>query len=617
MRSEIDQKALLRRFEPVLRFTQGERFYPYDVSAYVNQASLWAKSPDYPPREIIPEGVLDLARLGKMWLTGAGDVYYLQFISPMNIRELAEFQISRLREAGREKGFQPSRSRLTRVGYLARLVDVFFSLILLLRGRVPGETVTAALVTFDEMLALKKKFQYYGRVIRQSGWIVLQYWYFYPFNNWRSGFFGANDHEADWEMVNIYCYEGKDGKVFPEWLAYARHNDDGDDLRRHWEDPEVEKVGEHPVVYVGGGSHAGYYQPGEYLAQLTLPFLKPIRMIHAGILSFFKEIFREKPTGRGRDEAEECFTIPFVDYALGDGMQIGSGGDEPWADPVLIEPEPDWVKNYRGLWGLYAQDPFSGEDAPAGPRYNRDGSVRLAWFDPLSWAGMEKIVPSNKVDEMLTARKEAIQRTIQTLKSEIRDLESTHIQRGLDLVAFQDVPHLQSEVGRLQKNLAEDRANLIAKRERRTVKEAALEALEGFSQADLAEKKVNLRGHIRHHRQPQVKRNLRFPGLAEVWAAVSIGMTMIAVVLLILFARQFLFWGLVALFLVMITIEAAFRRRLSTLVQWTAVGLATVGFLILLFEFFWVFALVLLMAAGFYMIVGNLRELITKRKYKP
>ena len=48
---------------------------------------------------------------------------------------------------------------------------------------------------------------------------------------------------------------------------------------------------------------------------------------------------------------------------------------------------------FRGLWGLYAQDPIAGENPPAGPMYNRDGSVRAAWFDPLGFADLDKVPP--------------------------------------------------------------------------------------------------------------------------------------------------------------------------------------------------------------------------------
>jgi len=41
-----DSLELLRRFEPVLRFTHGERFFPMDVARYVENSSLWVHRPD-------------------------------------------------------------------------------------------------------------------------------------------------------------------------------------------------------------------------------------------------------------------------------------------------------------------------------------------------------------------------------------------------------------------------------------------------------------------------------------------------------------------------------------------------------------------------------------------
>ena len=41
-------------------------------------------------------------------------------------------------------------------------------------------------------------------MLRSGGYTVLQYWYFYPFNDWRSTFYGVNDHEADWETISVY-----------------------------------------------------------------------------------------------------------------------------------------------------------------------------------------------------------------------------------------------------------------------------------------------------------------------------------------------------------------------------------------------------------------------------
>ena len=41
-------------------------------------------------------------------------------------------------------------------------------------------------------------------MVRHGGWIVCQYWLFFAYNNWRSGFHGVNDHESDWELASLY-----------------------------------------------------------------------------------------------------------------------------------------------------------------------------------------------------------------------------------------------------------------------------------------------------------------------------------------------------------------------------------------------------------------------------
>ncbi|NIT36405.1 MAG: hypothetical protein GTN49_07880, partial [candidate division Zixibacteria bacterium] len=37
----------------------------------------------------------------------------------------------------------------------------------------------------------------YYDIFRDSGKPVIQYWFFYPFNDW------VNDHEGDWEHINV------------------------------------------------------------------------------------------------------------------------------------------------------------------------------------------------------------------------------------------------------------------------------------------------------------------------------------------------------------------------------------------------------------------------------
>jgi hypothetical protein len=54
---------ILRAFEPIVRYTHGEKFFPMDVEPYVRASSLWLHVPDGVDQEIVPTGELTLANL--------------------------------------------------------------------------------------------------------------------------------------------------------------------------------------------------------------------------------------------------------------------------------------------------------------------------------------------------------------------------------------------------------------------------------------------------------------------------------------------------------------------------------------------------------------------------
>jgi hypothetical protein len=79
-------------------------------------------------------------------------------------------------------------------------------------------------------------------------------------------------------------------------------------------------------------------------------------------------------------------------------------------------------------------------------------------------------------------------------------------------------------------------------------------------------------------------------------------------VLLIVFAREYLVFGLAAMIGLLVFLEAGFRRRLSRLISSLVIGLAIVSALILIFEFFWQILVVAVLAAGLYIMWENVRE---------
>ena len=125
---------------------------------------------------------------------------------------------------------------------------------------------------------------------------MLHYLYFYFMNDYRSTFHGANDHEADWEQSFVYLEDAPDGPR-PVWIAGAAHDYSGDELRRRWDDPILVREGDHPVIYAGAGSHAAYFEQGEYLTAAPLPAARGVRGLLDALRDFWRDTLRQPDPG--------------------------------------------------------------------------------------------------------------------------------------------------------------------------------------------------------------------------------------------------------------------------------------------------------------------------------
>lgn len=402
---------LLRAHEPVLVCTEGELFLPTDVGAYVRNCSLWIEEPGGGERLLVPAGELTLDRLSRAEEEWPGRHKHLRFVQEESLREEAR------RFKGIARSVIPKSGRLAAVGVLGRVLDILMKLSLLIRGTVPGGVTFAAVTRYRERVD-DGNVTYYGRVVREGGYIALQYWFFYAMNDWRTIYGGVNDHEADWERVTVYVVEKEDGTTRPMWIGASSHEYHGDDLRRSWDDPDLHKNGLHPIVYVGAGSHSHQMLPGDYLIQVDPSFLR-------GLVRAWRRLSRKLLPA---DSAinRHGIGVPFVDYARGDGERLGPGGDREW-HAVLIDDRTPWVRGFRGLWGRDTRDFFEGERAPSGPRYERDGTIRRSWADPLSWVGLQKIAPTE------TAARAELRSYVHTLDQRLRELDTDIVRRRDEL----------------------------------------------------------------------------------------------------------------------------------------------------------------------------------------
>ncbi|MGC1208122.1 MAG: hypothetical protein WA880_09235, partial [Ornithinimicrobium sp.] len=208
---------------------------------------------------------------------------------------------------------------------------------------------------------------------------------------------------------------GTQGWPTPRWVVFSAHDETGDDLRRRWDDPDLTLIqGNHPVVFAGAGSHSGAYLAGDYLSTVHPPTLPSCVRAARWAARIFTPWSATAQSGG--------VALPYVDYARGDGRGIGPGESEGW-NPVVLDDAQEWVHCYRGLWGHDTRDRLGGERGPAGPRYERDGTVRESWADPVGWSGLAKVAPNHTRErELVQAKAEQIRRRLGEVQGEVEQI---------------------------------------------------------------------------------------------------------------------------------------------------------------------------------------------------
>jgi hypothetical protein len=388
--------------------------------------------------------------------------------------------------------------------------------------------------------------------------VVLQYWFFYAMNDWRSTFGGVNDHEADWEQVTIFLPDPPEPASRPAWIAFSSHDDVGDDLRRRPDDPDLQWRETHPVVFVGAGSHSGAYLPGDYLVTVEPPALGRL----LGALRRMSRLLLPWT----RTKTGTAFGIPFIDYHRGDGLGVGPGEARTWC-PVLVDDETPWLREFKGLWGLDTGDPFGGERAPAGPRYERGGTVRLCWSDPVGWAGLDKELPS------AAAAQRAIEDRIVELDIQLAATEDELVSQSKELRGARAGSRALGSRENLDE-LAALEASVAKARRRRQALEEERAALTRASAEGLPPEDPH--AHLRHRALPNVDPVRTRSRVLRVWSAVSASILLAGLAVVILGHFGALLPAFGGLALIMLCVEAFARGHLGQFVG-GLLGVAVVG----------------------------------------
>jgi hypothetical protein len=602
----VTDLELLRAHEPIVRFTEGEHFFPMAAETYVSACDLLGALPGQPTRVIVPAGELTLERLAADQ-PAVGEERYLRFVpAPMDAFELARWN----RRPGRPT-FR-STGRLARVGLFARLVDAGFNASLLVRGSVPGGTAAAAARRYEAIRERDPRVVYHGRVVRRDGWIVLHYLFFSCMNDWRSSFFGANDHEADLEQAFVVLEDVIGGSPVPRWFGCAAHDYVGDDLRRRWDDPSLTIVAGHPVIFAGAGSHASYMEAGEYVTAVPLPAVRPVRQALEGFRRIWRDVLRQDDPGDLGRRFESALSIPFVDYARGDGLAVGPGGDVAWT-PILVSDSTPWIDGYRGLWGLDTRDRFAGERAPAGPKYTRSGTVRQSWHDPLGFLGLDKVAPPGRLPVLLRERLARLETERATTASEadlqaeeLRRLTAAAPVRSADLALSTGPTPAEQAIAVAEDSLRAARARDATLAQQQQATREALARLEAGDPGDP-------RAHLRHAHGPQPPAERAYGRVVEFWSAISAGLMVIVLVTTLYLGVLSPLASLLVAVGGYVAIEAAVRRRLVELALRLTLVLAIAGAIVLVASYLPLVIVGSVAGVALLAIVDNIRELRSAR----
>lgn len=508
----MDERELLRKYEPVLRFAKSERFFPLAVEPYLKRCHILPSGPqgvvglfshlheplvtrigklrsgEYFLRFVNDPlidsdiwmwwGILSAAALAGGWFVsgwgGVGSVFILALIaafiifiqaSPIRLRIFpaifAALFFFALQVAPIWFFLRPHSFISVELEYLV-LFPIYLSALFYLSVRtmkfifdhivpeLPGvamdmlsqATETAArkaYFQYAEMPEEERQPVYYGCVARErdeaeNDWTILQYHFFYVFNDWRLAANGINHHEGDWEMVAVYLKNDE-----PYAVLLSQH---GSGALEYWKD--VRRVRDengnettHPLIYVALGSHANYSQPEVIRVHhlVNEGFVQRFLYWTDGLIHFLFLLFNPSQKARQialreltthpatalteetfaslRDEQDHYIVSLPMEFATGDGFRVGVHGDHeheevgksssylkrvmsdravthpasPEWKQILLSPEPDWVQ-YQGLWGVKSS--LADESGPPGPKWSRPDKLftihsRKRWERPLKW----------------------------------------------------------------------------------------------------------------------------------------------------------------------------------------------------------------------------------------
>ncbi len=227
--------------------------------------------------------------------------------------------------------------------------------------------------------------QLYASFCEENDFVVLTYWIYYIYNNnegW--GVWGAltNHHISEWEGLCLVFTKDSIvdnySEAIPVAAATSSHLGSWMGKKRLWKN--VEKIGDHPVIYVCNGSHASYFHRGHSANQAL-----DLRDYHYGDGQWV--VPQDVSTSEIMDF---CFI-----YGYGISERTEYGSPQVSVLPRLVNSSGITWHRFGGLWGQSDQSQRVESPSPSSPcfiesdhtnEYPPDNDTSgFKWFKPYTW----------------------------------------------------------------------------------------------------------------------------------------------------------------------------------------------------------------------------------------
>ena len=194
----------------------------------------------------------------------------------------------------------------------------------------------------------------YAHFFKEDGKIIIQYWFFYPFND------GFNNHEGDWEHINVHLSSQNPALASIIEIDYYFHHKVKTVSTGYYIEDST-----HPIVYVGG-SCAGITPPESCRPSNNTggSYPWPGRWNNIGQWGYDEYVWGDGPT---------IHHWLFINSKPDRGIVILP---EPDRIDYNEHPEMSWLKADVAWGHLAAESPYevfgslAGNSAPCGPYHN-------------------------------------------------------------------------------------------------------------------------------------------------------------------------------------------------------------------------------------------------------